>query len=129
MDDLGAALDTIEGLQVFPYWANRITPPAAVVGWPEPLTYDATYRRGTDSLTIPVSVLVGRVDARSSRDLLARYLDGAGPYSVKAVIDGHAGTAYSTAVVRSATVEAVTVASVEYLAATFEVDITGAGTA
>lgn len=48
MDELGAALGTIPGLRVFPYWADRITPPAAVVGWPDPLTYDATMRRGSD---------------------------------------------------------------------------------
>lgn len=128
MDELGAALETIGGLQVFPYWADRVTPPAAVVGWPDSYSFDATYGRGSDRITVPVTVLVGRVTAATSRDRLAAYADGSGPSSVKQAVDGHASSAYDTATVREVTEFATyTVAGVEYLGARFSVDIMGSG--
>ena len=57
---------------------DKIAPPAAIVTYPDSYTFDATYGRGSDTMTIPVVVLVGRVSARASRDKLAAYVDGAG---------------------------------------------------
>jgi hypothetical protein len=128
MDELGTALEGIPDLRVFPYWAPRITPPTAIVGWPDPLSYDRTMARGMDSLTLPVFVLVGAVDARTSRDVLAAYLNGSGVDSIKTALDGGTYTACHTVTVRQATVETMTVAAVDYLGATFDVDITGSGT-
>ena len=125
MDDLAAALGGIDDLRVYPYWVDRVTPPAAVVAWPDPLEYDATQRRGSDRFTVPVVVLSGRVDARSSRDRVAAYADGSGPRSVKAVVEAHTPTAYDTATVTRCEFGVHTVAGVEYLAATFDIDITG----
>lgn len=127
MDDLGDALATIPGLRVSPYWADRVTPPAAVIGWPDPLTYDATHRRGGDRAELPLIVLVGKVDARTARDALAAHLDGSGPASVKAVVEAHEPTAYDSARVTRAEVGVISVAGVEYLAATFYLDIIGTG--
>jgi hypothetical protein len=70
MDELAAALDTIDGLRTYSYAVGRINPPAALVTWPEEIIYDQAMQRGADSMTLPVLVLVGGVDARSSRDLL-----------------------------------------------------------
>lgn len=127
MDALGAAVDTIPGVRVFPYWADRITPPAAVVGWPDPINYDATYARGSDQMTIPMTIVVGRIDARSARDDLSRFLDGSGAASIKTVVDGHITTVWDSAQVQSATVTVVSVAGVEYLGAEFQIDIFGSG--
>lgn len=127
MDELAAALATIDGLNTYAYTVQRVTPPAAIVTWPEEINFDATYGRGSDSFTLPVFVLVGKVDARSSRDALAEYLAGSGPRSVKAVIDGYAYIELDSARVASATVESVTVADVEYLAAIFQIEIFGKG--
>lgn len=127
MDDLGAALETIDGLRVLPYWASRITPPAAIVGFPDPYTFDATYRRGADRATFPLSILVANVDSRSSRDSISGYVDGSGPASVKAAIDAHQPTAYHTARVESVSFEVMTVAGIEYLASIFQVDIVASG--
>lgn len=127
MDDLGDALATIPGLRVFPYWADRVQPPAAVVGWPDPLTYDSTMARGADQVELPITVLVGKVDARSSRDLLARYADGSGEASVKAVVEAHTPSSYDSVRVTRAEFSVATVSGVEYLAATFYVDLTGSG--
>ena len=127
MDELGTALETIDGLRVFPYWADRVTPPAAIVAWPDPVTYDATMARGADQMTVPVIVLVGRFDARSTRDRLAIYLDGTGASSVKAVLEAAEYTACDSVRVASATVDSYSVAAVDYLGAEFSLDIFGTG--
>ncbi|MFE9748452.1 hypothetical protein ACFYOT_26395 [Saccharothrix saharensis] len=127
MDELGTALEAIEGLRVHPYYADRIAPPSAVVGWPDPLDYDATMGRGADRVTLPVYVLVGKVDARSARDRLAVYLDGSDSKSVKAALDNGTYTACDSVTVTSATVESISVAGVEYLGGVFQVDIFGSG--
>lgn len=127
MDELGGALEAIDGLRVFPYWADRITPPAAIVGWPDPIDYDMTMMRGGDDLTVPVYVVVGKVDARTSRNLLAVYLDGSGDKSVKAALDGGTYTTCDSVTVKSATVDQLSIAAVDYLGAVFSVDIFGKG--
>lgn len=127
MDDLGAALDTIDGLRVHAYGADRITPPAAVIAWPEELTYDAAMQRGADQAEIPVVVLVARADVRTARDVLARYCDGVGAHSVKSAVDGYTATAYDSARVMRVEFGPATFAAVEYLAATFYIDVIGKG--
>lgn len=127
MDELGSALESIAGLRVSPYWADRITPPAAVVAWPDPLTYDEAYDRGSDRASFLVFVMVGRVDSRSARDQLSEYADGAGPKSVKQAIDGWAATAYDVATVQRVEFGSIAVAGTDYLAATFTIDIVGPG--
>lgn len=126
MDELGAALETIPDLRVFPYWADRVTPPAAVVTWPE-VTYDLTFQRGTDRMELPLIVMTGKVDARSARDLMAKYADGSGTYSVKVAVDSYAATGYDTATVQRVEFGVTQMAAVEYLSATFFVDVVGDG--
>jgi hypothetical protein len=127
MDDLGAALETIDGLRVFPYWADKITPPAAIVGFPESLDFDETMGRGLDRMDIPVIVLVARRDGRSTRGRLTRYVAGSGDESVKAAVEGYAATAYQSARVERVEFGAATVAGIEHLSATFSVDVIGPG--
>ena len=125
--DLGAALGTIDGLRIFPYWAEKITPPAAVVEWPESIAYDATMMRGADRLTLPVLVAVGKADMRSAWEQLAAYADGSGSSSVKTAIERHAPISYDSARVTRVEFGITVVASVDYLAATFTVDLIGSG--
>lgn len=127
MDELGTALDTIDGLRVFPYWADRVTPPAAVVAWPDPVTYDETFGRGMDKITIHVFVIVGRFDARSTRDRLAKYLDGSGGDSIKATLDGGTYTSCDSVTVQQAVVDSYIVAGTEYLGSDFTLLIVGRG--
>lgn len=127
MDQLGVALETVSGLRVAPYWADRVNPPQAVVGWPDPLTYDETYGRGSDSCVVPVTVLVGKVDARTSRDALAKYADGSGVHSIKAALESAAYTACDSVRVATCEFGVMTVAGVDYLSGTFNVEITGDG--
>jgi hypothetical protein len=127
MDELGEALSGISGLRVFPYTADRVVPPAAIVGWPDEIRFDGTMLRGMDSMTFPVWVVVGTADARSARDTLAAYLDGAGASSVKAAIDGGTYTACHSARVSSARIEPISIAGINYLAAVLDVEVTGRG--
>jgi len=126
-DELATALGGISGLRVFPYWADRITPPSAVVGWPDTIAYDKSFGRGSDALELSVYVLVGKVDARSSQTALAAYLDGSGSASVKAALDGGTYTACDSVTVTQARVEVMAVAAVDYLTAIFTVSIYGSG--
>lgn len=127
MDEIGLALDTIEGLRVFPYSATKVIPPAAIVGWPDPYTYDSTMGRGSDRFTMPVWVVVGNVDARTSRDAIAKYADGSGEASVKVAIEATEYESCDSVRVQSCEFGTITVAGVEFLAATFQIDVTGAG--
>lgn len=127
MQEIADRLDVIVGLRVHGHPPDKITPPAAVVTYPEQITYDQTYARGMDRLTLPVVVLVGKVSARASRADLARFCDGSGAASVKAVLESGIYTSFHTIRVEQVTFDIVAIASVEYLAATFTLDITGTG--
>lgn len=127
MDEIGTALRAIGGLNVFPYNADRVTPPAAIVDWPDEITYDATFGRGSDQQTLTLIVVVARMDARSTRGRLAQFLDGSGGHSIKAAVDGGTYTACDSVRVAKAQVAVVSIGSVDYLGATFDVEITGQG--
>lgn len=127
MDDIAAALQTIHGLRVYPFIVDKVNVPAAVVTWPDSIVYDAAMGRGGDRMTLPVLVLVSRADQRSARDLLAAYLDGAGPRSVKAAVEGHTATSYDSARVMTATPGGATSGGQDYLGAVFDIDIIGKG--
>lgn len=127
MDEVGTALARVPGLRPFPYSVDAITPPAAVVGWPDEITYDSTMGRGMDTITLPVYVLVGRVDQRSARDVLARYLDGGNPGSLKAVIERGPHVAFDSVRVVKADPQSLTSAGVDYIGAVLELNIVGKG--
>lgn len=127
MDEVGDQLDTIDALRVYRYPADNVAPPAAVVTYPDEWTYDATMRRGADTCTLPVVVLVGKVSDRASRDRIAVYVDGAGAKSLKAVIEAHSYESCDSVRVTNAEFDIVAVAGVEYLAATFHLNIIGPG--
>lgn len=126
MDGLGAALGTLFA-RVFDYPPDSVSPPAAIVGYPTVWSYDATYRRGRDTAVFPVTVVVGKVSDRASRDVLAPYVTGDGASSVKVAIeaDRTLGGAAGSCSVRGAEFATVTIAAVEYLAASFDVEVIG----
>lgn len=131
MDQIGDQLDTINGLRVFRYPPDQPPPaPAAIVTYPDTYTYDATYGRGMDRISdLPVVLLVGKVSDRASRDAIAKYVDGSGAESVKAVIEAGTYTAFDTVRVASVAFDRITFGGQgnEYLAATFTLDIAGQG--
>ena len=109
------------------YDSDRVTPPAAVIAFPDSYDFDQTFQRGFDRIVIPVTVVVGRADSRSSRDRMTKYAAGSGPDSVKHVVESHSPTSYDSARVLSVEFGAVTIAAVTYLAATFDIEIIAAG--
>lgn len=127
MDQLGDALDTITGLRVFRYPPDSIVPPAGIVAYPESVQYAESYRRGMDRITVPIVVVVGKVSDRSSAVELAAYMSGSGSKSIKAVVDGGTYTAMDSVTVMEAEVDVFTMGPVDYIAATFEVDVVGQG--
>lgn len=78
MDEVAARIDTIEGLRVFAYPPDNVAPPAAIVDYPDTYTYDDTFRRGMDRISLPVMVLVGKVSERASRDRISDWLSRSG---------------------------------------------------
>lgn len=127
MDAVGDRLDTITGLRVHRYPVGSVTPPAAVVAYPDDITYDETYARGMDKLTVPLVLVVGKASDRAARDKLGGYVSGSGASSVKAVLESGAYTAFDEIRVASAEFDVVRIAATDYLAAVFELDIRGAG--
>lgn len=131
MDELAARLDTIAGLNVLKFPAGTINAPAAVVGLPSEIVFDAAYGRGADKMTIPVLLLFGRPDTLSARDAFSAYASGSGPKSVKAVLEANP-TAYMSMDgdglhVRDAETDVVMLGGTEYAAALFNVDVIGSG--
>lgn len=127
MDQIGTQLDTISGLNVYDFPSDHISPPAAVVAWPDEVTFDLAYARGMDRITLPVLILVGKANDRASRDTLGAYLASTGATSVKAVLEAGTYTAFDTVRVTRAEFDVVRVAGVDYAAALFDLDITGEG--
>jgi hypothetical protein len=119
LDAVGARLAGIAGLRVYDYPAEKIEPPAAVVGLPEVILYDRTYQRGADATTIPVFVMVSKVSDREARDRISAYT-----VSVKAALDGTLGGVVDDAWVRDATPQMIRVGDIEYMGCTFRVEVT-----
>jgi hypothetical protein len=127
MDQVTTQLDTIGGLRCFGYPPDSITPPAAIVTYPEEIIFDSTYNRGADTVVLPVIVAVGKVHDRATRNLVDAYLAGSGAASIKAVIQAGTYTAFDSVRVTRAEFDIVTIGSGDYLAAVFDLDIIGDG--
>lgn len=126
MDAIGARLVGVTGLRVYDYAADGASPPAAIVALPSTVEYDVVAGRGADRVVIPVTVLVGRVSDRAARDQLAGYVSGSGASSVKTAIEGGdppLGGAAHTVRVTEARIDVVTIQAVEYLGASFDVEV------
>lgn len=130
LDEIGTKVATISGLSVFPYTVGKIPAPAAVVGLPDDITYDATYGRGSDTMTIPLWVMVSRANEQAGSADLAAYLAGSGTRSVKAAVDSTNTNEYTSCdevTVVSAAPGSFTSGGVAFLGAEFTLEIIGSG--
>lgn len=109
--------------------ASIVPAPAAIVGYPTDGTFDATYGRGTDTMTGVVYVLAGLPSDKTTRDRFAKYTAGSGAESVKALLDGEDYTSCDGVRVASWAQDGYTDGGKENLAAVFLLDIEGPGTA
>ena len=126
MDAISTRLDSIGGLRLF-FPGEAISPPAAVVLYPETVTFDATYVRGMDRMSLPVSVVVGKVSDRSALKQLSEYCNGSGAKSVKAVLESGTYDAFDTVRVESIDFDYVTHGGALLVEAMFTLDIAGQG--
>lgn len=127
MKQLADQLDTIADLRINNGPADQVQVPAAVVGFPDTLTYDETYGRGMDRLQLPVAVLVAKVASRNANKQIAKYAAGTGASSIKAVLESGTYTAFDTCRVMRAEFDVITIGGVDYLGITFAIDIAGQG--
>jgi hypothetical protein len=128
MDEMAALLDTITGLRCFGYPPPTVVPPAGIVSYPEAIQFDLTYGRGMDRISaIPMILVVGKASDRTARNRVAAYAATSGASSVKAVFEAHTWTSCDDLVVTKCSFDVVTIAAVDYIAATFEADAVGKG--
>jgi hypothetical protein len=129
-EEIGTVLNGTLGLRVPAWGVESVEVPAALVALPERIEYDGTYGRGTDQIPdLPLVILVGAPEERASRKRLSQYSDGAGPSSIKQVLEGHSWTTCDEVNVANVDFDqGVTYAGVTYLAAIFHLDVIGSGT-
>lgn len=122
MTALAARLETIPGLRTALGFPNSISPPVAVVGYPD-VRYDLTMRRGGDTLLWEVTLVVGKATERGARVALLPYLRPSGTSSVKEAVDGDVpGVVDFFRVVRARPAQEFAFDNVNYLGVIFEVE-------
>lgn len=128
MDEVGVALDTIPGIEVYPRPMLKVKTPCVVVSYPDEMNMRTSYGRGTARMSLPIVVMVGRPTDRSTRDRITKYAAGSGPESVTRIMDAYAWTTCDSVTVTDIDFDVVSMGDVPYLAAAFTLDIIGPGT-
>ena len=128
MDAVAGRLATIAGLRVNAFPDGKVAVPAAVVAMPSAYTFDETYQRGGQRMTLPVVVLVSGTVPRSARNALSDYASATGARSIKSVLESGTYTAFDVVTVTGVEFDAYQIGAVAYPAAIFDLDIYGSGT-
>lgn len=129
MQAIADRLATLGGWNVFSWPPGSLSPPAAVVNYPDEVVFDDTYGRGFDLMWVPLIIVVGKATARTTPIRLGQYVDSAGARSVKQLLEGEDWDhpAFDSLRVERAVFDAVTIGGVEYMAALFDLEISGSG--
>jgi hypothetical protein len=98
---------------------ESITVPCVVIGYPTEIDYDSTMYRGSDRALFPVFYIVGKASDRNSRDDISVVISG----PMKDALDGTLDGAVNECSVMGCSVTEITVNSVAYLAAKFDIEI------
>jgi hypothetical protein len=122
MDEIGDVADKVEGLHVYRWPSDEVTPPAALVGYPD-ITLDAAFQRGTDRWTGGLILAVDRLQDRSTRDKLSRLIEQIVPEFV-----AHDWQSCAYARLVNGQPDAFMIGAVEFAVYLFEIDIAGPGT-
>lgn len=134
--DLAAVMDEIKNrltssiadLNGFGYPPGTVTPPAAIVTYPDKIDYGTSYNNGMSEIeSLPVVLVVGKVSDADTRDTVALYANGSGARSVRQILEAAPHTAFFTLKVTDCEFSVYQEAANVYLAATFHCDITGPG--
>lgn len=128
MEEIGLALQSIDGLRVYTHPVDRLEPPAAVVQFPD-MNFDQAMQRGLDRWDGGIVIAVSRVWDRSARNNIAKYVAGSGSQSVHAALRAYDWTTCAFArATRVTWPSGYTVAGIDFVAAQIDLDIAGSGT-
>ncbi len=128
MGEIGTRLDaSLTGVTVYRYPPNSVIPPAFVVSYPSSYVFDETYGRGMDRMSLPVVAVVGRPTDRATLDNLAKYAAGDGSESLKGILESGAYSTFDTIRVADIEFDVVTIGGTDFMAAIFNLEITGQG--
>jgi hypothetical protein len=126
MTELATALGGVTGLRVFDLPPTTLTPPAGVIGYPESLDFHPTTGAQVGALVeLPATMIAGRVTDRSARDTASAWADSGAVDAVRAAIEAGTYASCDTVTVKGCTFETVAIGTVEYLAVTFDLHISG----
>lgn len=128
MEEIADKLKLFTGLNVFDYPVDSVSPPAGILSYPERIEYDVTYGRGEDMFwNLPLYMVTGRADSKSARNQASDWTDPAGTQSVKTFLDKESYSACGSVQVVNATFDSMSIAGIDYLAAVFELNVSGEG--
>jgi hypothetical protein len=98
-------------------------PPVAIV-IPRTVSFDDTFRKGMQTYSFNVMVIVGRADERSAQNNLDAYCSSTGASSIKLAVQSDktlGGNAFDVRVTDMTNYGQITVGEVVYLSAEFQV--------
>jgi hypothetical protein len=116
-------LATISGLRTSPTLPDNPNPPIALVT-PISVSFDDVFRRGMQTYTFVVSVIVGRVDERTAQNKLDAFISSTGSSSIKLAVESDktlGGNAFDCRVTEMRNYGELTIGDVIYLSAEFTV--------
>lgn len=127
MDSLATAMQNISGLRCYGWPNFAASPPCGLIGYPDEIRYDLTFQatKGVssgDSATFKVWVVTGDQVERTARDTLSKLVSSDEARSIKKAIEQNVAF---TCAVKTVKIVTVTMSSVEYLAAEFEIEVWG----
>jgi len=129
MQEIATRLGTVPGLRIHAQPPKTITPPAAIVSYPESVQYDQTYGRGMTRVeALKVWLVVGIVTDRAGRDSLSEYVSDEGEKSIKLCLEDYEGETWDDLTVASVEFDVVTIAGVDYMAAGLTINLACQGT-
>jgi len=121
MDAIAAAIPDAATERKYAWPQDTVSPPCAVVGYPEDIDFDLTYGRGADTATFPVWFIVGKVVERAARNKLSEVIAGAN--GIKDALDGNLGGVVQTLRVTRCRPVTLTIGGISLLAAEFSAEV------
>jgi hypothetical protein len=122
---LATNLATITGLRTSAIVPDQPNPPIAVI-LPDNIAYDIAFKRGADTYTFIILLIVGRMDERSAQNLLDSYCAPSGATSVKTAVESDrtlGGAAFDCRVTNMRAYRSLMFGEVTYLSAEFSVEV------
>ena len=114
-------LATITGLRTSPTLPDNPNPPIALVT-PISVSFDDVFKRGMQTYTFVISVIVGRVDERTAQNKLDAFVSSTGSSSIKLAVESDktlGGNAFDCRVTEMRNYGELTIGDVIYLSAEF----------